>query len=480
MSLLIHLPLNGNLKNYGLRQDITFDFHNYDENIFIDDNGKIGQCYRRYKNTKDCIRSSQTILLENDFSMCCWCKATYYGHLTSANGIITNHDHNHKAGAGINIYCASETDFRISCSTGDGMSRTYMDYYGSTNIKDAWHHLCLTYDNTNGIVKLYVDGTVEKTIPYYMATVDTYFDLFNWSTGYAHQSSYRPACSLNDVRLYDHCLSAKEVQEISNSLLLHYKLTDTFHSSIIPDCSGHEHNGELKTVTTDYETSFHYTNALKLSSNYISTNLLADVENISVSLWVNCGDVPSDNKVVFADQRSKLAFGFYNDGSAIISCSDGTHKTSVCTGVKIYWKKNQWNHIVVIKHKDAFACYINGHMLSTSASSTNYWTHVKENELTIGCRNNGSYTTYYNGLINDFRYYTTTLTEEQILTLYHTPISVDKNGILYSYELLEEANKVSSLAANGNVATDTFTNTEHNNKLQIFKNAVQATDFIEH
>ena len=225
MALQIWLPLTGDLHNQGLNP-MTFTNQNT-SNIVVDNSGKIGKCYKRTtKNTAGRIISDSNINLNGDLSMCCWAKVIETPG-DSANGLISNHSHADNTGFGICVKQVSTSDYRISCSTGNGSGRTYYTYYGTSNIKEAWHHLALTYNNTTHLFQLWVDGKVEKTQSYTNAAKNDKILIFDWSTTY-DSTSYRPACMLNDVRIYDHCLSPKEVEEIAKGLVLHYKLDDRF------------------------------------------------------------------------------------------------------------------------------------------------------------------------------------------------------------------------------------------------------------
>jgi hypothetical protein len=147
--------------------------------------------------------------------MACWCYATTAGNADSANGVLTNHNHADNSGSGITLRYMSANDCRISCNTGNGSSRTYHTYYGTTNIYGAWHHLCLTYKKSTSTYRLYVDGVCENQFSYGNSAKANKFNIFDWSTGHSDNASYRPACRVNDVRVYDHCLSKREVKLLS-------------------------------------------------------------------------------------------------------------------------------------------------------------------------------------------------------------------------------------------------------------------------
>lgn len=248
MSLQVWLPLNGNLNNQGL-SGVTFT---NEGTVSVDTSGKIGSCYSRAtKQTSGRIISNSKVLFDKSLSICCW---AYVSDCVgdTANGLVTIHSHEHNSNVGITVKQYSSTDYRISCNTGIGNDRTYCTYYGSTNIKNTWSHLSLTYDKASKVLKLYVNGNCEYTLNNYTNyAISDNIILFDWSTTY-NNPAYRPACKLNDVRIYDHCLSAKEVKEISEGLLCHYKLDNNGFGN--PNLFSNSHFDSRYTVS-DWDTS---------------------------------------------------------------------------------------------------------------------------------------------------------------------------------------------------------------------------------
>ena len=169
MALRVWLPLNGNLNNQGL-SNLTFTNSN-SSTITIDASGKIGSCYQRAtKQTAGYITSNQKYDFNNDITICTW--AYVMDCVSSANGLVTIHDHNSSTNIGITAKYISATDFRICCNTGNGNSRTFDAYYGTTNIKNKWCHLAVTYKKSNQQLLLYVNGVVEYTLNNYYDTYD--------------------------------------------------------------------------------------------------------------------------------------------------------------------------------------------------------------------------------------------------------------------------------------------------------------------
>jgi hypothetical protein len=115
-------------------------------------------------------------------------------------------------------------------------------YYGSSGIQGApytspwssagfieagrWMHVALVRDMSDGtgIIKFYKDGTLMQTFTVSttytpVQTVDT--TTFPLKIGVSY-TGILPG-KLNDVRIYDHALSTKEVKELSRAKILHYK-----------------------------------------------------------------------------------------------------------------------------------------------------------------------------------------------------------------------------------------------------------------
>ena len=264
MALQVWLPLNGDLRNQGL-SNLQFQLIN-STNTTINNNGKIGKCYNNNSNTAGGIVSTTKISLGQQHSMFCWFKFTSLMSSSSlGGGLVSTHYHTTNNGTGITIKYISSTTGYLSVNTGNGSSRTYNTYCGTTLLQaNTWYHGGFTYDGTN--IKIYVNGNLEKTQAYAnMSMPENYIGLFVWSLNSTiPYTNYKLNGFLNDVRIYNHCLSPKEIKKISQGLILHYQLNDFFPLNLVK----YDKNIYTESDGSKWVRIFHHNNpASKLFSN---------------------------------------------------------------------------------------------------------------------------------------------------------------------------------------------------------------------
>lgn len=233
MSLQVWLPLNGDLTSQGLSNVKVIN-----SGATVDNNGKIGKCYN--------------LAVGN-----------YLG-LDAAN--INNHKYS-PISCALWIYPTqndSTERYILGCWESGGCGfyiksqkigfYIYVNGYPScetptTITLNTWHHICCTYDET--IMRLYLDGQEVATNP--VSGTITYNSTCPWeiggNPGTTSFASGNFAGKINDVRIYDHALSAQEVKKLARGLILHYPLSSP---SDVLVSSGYQQLEYLESTGTQY------------------------------------------------------------------------------------------------------------------------------------------------------------------------------------------------------------------------------------
>lgn len=206
----------------------------------------------------------------------------------------------------------------------------------------------------------------------------------------------------------------------------------------IYDCSGYSHHGSaLGTLTTSSDTARYSSSTVFDGSN--SGVLLEDLvlspiinNDITYSFWIKPNGENGARSVYFGsysltswsvEKTTGNVLRLYWNGSPDESCSGAT----ITDGV--------WQHICIAKKgTNEIKVYINGVLKWTSTATHNILN--LPTTYRIG-RDTRTGATCYCGQMSDFRIYATSLSADDVLELYHTGASVDKNGNMYAYELKE-------------------------------------------
>lgn len=212
MSLKVWLPLNGDLENRGCSSySITAI-----ENSPTFTTGKIGQCYQRANSSSQLtnglrIEDNLVDLLGTTASISVWIKPL--GTHTHYNGtIISSGDWNHSRWA----FGVSQDNSQV-----DVLSGGHNKYITCNVPVNEWTHLVSTFDN--GLCKLYKNGEYigQRTGESAFSSDATWTGIGreSYASGYFGFNG-----CINDLRIYNHVLSVAEIKEISQGLVLHYKL----------------------------------------------------------------------------------------------------------------------------------------------------------------------------------------------------------------------------------------------------------------
>lgn len=199
MALQLWLPLNGDVKNYGLKNIDVLDYGTSEYN-----KGKIGKCRSFVGNGYLKLINSFGIEPYKDFSCCYWIKEisnnTSHGFrvVYQCGNLIIGHYNDE-----FNIYNGSDLDFVYKCDTTD------------------WVHCCLTYQALGNIMTIYINGIKCSTHqPKNLNNLSSTTALI----GKRNTETYLLEGYLNDFRLYDECLSPKQIKLLSQAMICHYPM----------------------------------------------------------------------------------------------------------------------------------------------------------------------------------------------------------------------------------------------------------------
>lgn len=237
MSLVAWYPLNGDLKNYAPGE--FGDLENTATSVNTQTNdGKIGKTYTNTSNTSGTLLSKGKMLLGKNQSMFCWLYMTDVCSSSSLNAIMGQHRYNYNSGNGMNMgltvkYVSSTTGY-LSVNTATTYGRTYKTYRSSTLLSAGrWYHVGYTYDGST--ICLYINGVLDKSYAFTeQVFAEDYFGAYMWSLNGATIgtrgpcNNYNMKGKLNDIRIYNHTLSKKEVKEISKGLILDYNFENDY------------------------------------------------------------------------------------------------------------------------------------------------------------------------------------------------------------------------------------------------------------
>lgn len=316
MSLQLWLTLNGNIKNKGLSKSTitipntektTYDSDNWCYNFAAaDSSSDIGGGFI----VKDPPKFSTSI----NHTIAFWYKGNKTGIIYTAPKRTTNGD----------------TVDKMTYSFQNNKLTTSVGAFNNTNAipENVFTHIVVVFNYTEKKANLYINGVFIETktfttniLPENIA--DDYACIGNFNNNYgtglslnelSKGSTYILNGSIKDFRLYDHCLSKKEIKEVYKSLILHYPFNN----------NGLEYNNPNLAINTNFKNN---TNNWRSNSDYTSISVLHDNSFFINQKFIRCN-------ILNVPTSTTTAFGMYNTTSNLRSIMQNEEKYTISAYIR--------------------------------------------------------------------------------------------------------------------------------------------------
>lgn len=230
MSLQVWLPLNGDLRNQGLYSTAAATNHNAN----VSTAGKVGQCYE-FTGTDSYITISPEAMVNftNECSVTFWLKINEWN---TSYCTIFQAGTGTRAWAGYVFGCLRDSSTStLNFTVGNASSTTTNIMKTPALDLNTWYHIGYIY--RGGKCYIYINGKLRENDAmaeriFTPSVAPDFSKITRITLGKASDyAGYQSHCSLNDVRIYNHGLSNKEVKELAKGLAIHYKLDGTGYAN---------------------------------------------------------------------------------------------------------------------------------------------------------------------------------------------------------------------------------------------------------
>lgn len=325
MALIAHWPLTGNLNeitgsNYTLTDTSSSS---------VISTGKIGQTYQKtggsFVTNLNVIPDEVTISLWFRHNSTDWLSECLFGTRTGNNGfMLYRNDGDTDGYYRIYYWYVNTSGSVVGYNTWPGISGLSAS---------TWYHFTLVR-YSDGRLKLYKDGVLEVD-----QTPPSNFDYWHNNNanlafhGQGNGSSYTAGdYYMNDFRVYDHALSAKEAKELAQGKVYHYNFNDYRQptTNYVPDAAtmsgwNSYSNGNDGTFVTEFGTI-----GYKIDGRNSWNGIYKDIT------------VPSTGTYTFSAWFKYISSTGGNNGATVYINSYGGSDTAVALDKSIV---NQWQRV---------------------------------------------------------------------------------------------------------------------------------------